>query len=141
MSVNQMCRCSMERKMVLIFCFEGETLCHQFSLIARISKQCLLSTYHNNVGVWTKSSECSMELPVEHCAAPLQIHICAHVSAFLCFGETTRQVVVTLQYTVGENKIKVTTQSRLPESWRRKPLLTRICLTANRVFKSPQYCT
>jgi hypothetical protein len=71
------------------FC-EGETLRLSFSPIERISRQWLglHSTYHNEVGVWTKSLDSSMpagsmELPVRLCAAHLHIHIRAHISALM----------------------------------------------------------
>jgi hypothetical protein len=69
-------------------------------LIERISKQQLLSTYHDDVILRIKSLDGSGELSVRLCAAHLRRRIIAHVSALLfnrpCFGETTRQVVVTL---------------------------------------------
>jgi hypothetical protein len=72
-----------------------------FSLIERISKQQLLSAYHNDDTLPTRRLDGSGELNVRLCAAHVRRHIIAHVSAlffrpFSCFGETTRQVVVTL---------------------------------------------
>jgi hypothetical protein len=90
-----------EKQANTIFCHAGEEFFHIFSLIERISKQQLLSTYHNHVSLRIKCLERSRELNVRLCAAHLQRHIIGHVSAlmfrrFRCFGETTRQVVVTL---------------------------------------------
>ena len=93
--------------MILIFFHAGETFCHQFLLIGRISKQRLLATYYNDFFVHIKSLQCFGKLPVRLCATHLQRPIFANVSALLFRqfsknAETTRSVVVTLQYTVVE---------------------------------------
>ena len=85
--------------------------CQQFSLIERISKQQLLATYYNDVFVHIKSLQCVGKLPVRLCATNLQSPMFAHFSALLFRqfsknAETTRSVVVTLQYTVVEKKLK-----------------------------------
>jgi hypothetical protein len=99
----------MEIKLVPFLSHEGEEIRNIVLLIARISKQQFLSTYHSDVSVRLKSLQSSRMLTVRPCAADLHWHIIVHVSAllfrpFLCFGETTRQVVETLQYTVDEKK-------------------------------------
>ena len=99
--------------MMLIFFHASETFCHQFSLIEQISKQRLLATYYNDVFVHIKSLQSFGKLPVRIYATHLQSPIFADVSALLFRqfskrAKTTWQVVVTLQYTVGQKKIKVT---------------------------------
>jgi hypothetical protein len=56
-----------------LFCDAGEELCHDFSLIERISKQQLLSSHHNDVSLRIKSLESSggLSQAVELCAAHL----------------------------------------------------------------------
>ncbi len=54
-----------------------------FSQIERISKQQLLSTYHNIDSILIKSLDGSCELSVRLCAAHVRRHIIAHVLALL----------------------------------------------------------
>ena len=96
------------------FFHAGEEFYHIFSLIERISKKRLLLTLQKDVSLLIKSLERSRKFTVRFCAAHLHCRIVAHVSAlmfrpFRCFGETTRQVVVALLYTVVQKRIKATT--------------------------------
>jgi hypothetical protein len=60
-------------------------LSYFFSLIERISKQQLLSAYHNDDSLPIKPLDCSGELTVRLCAAHVRRHIIAHVSALFKF--------------------------------------------------------
>jgi hypothetical protein len=73
----------MKSKLIPFFCYAGEEFCHIFSPIERISKQQLLSTYHNDDILPIKRLDCSGELTVRLCAAHVRRHIIAHVLALL----------------------------------------------------------
>jgi hypothetical protein len=59
----------MKSKLIPFFCDAGEEFCHIFSLIERISKQQLLSTYHDDDSLPIKRSDGSGELTVSLCEA------------------------------------------------------------------------
>jgi hypothetical protein len=73
----------MKRKLIPFFCDADEEFCHIFSLNERISKQQLLSAYHNDDSLPIKRLDGSGELTVRLYAAHVCRHIIAHVSALL----------------------------------------------------------
>ena len=73
----------MKSELIPFFCDADEEFCHIFSLNEQISKQQLLSAYHNDDSLPIKRLDSSGELTVRLYAAHVRRHIIAHVSALL----------------------------------------------------------
>jgi hypothetical protein len=73
----------MKSKLIPFFCNADEEFCHIFSPNERISKQQLLSAYHNDDSLPFKRLDGSGELTLRLYAAHVRCHIIAHVLALL----------------------------------------------------------